>query len=322
SLYDNTDNSAVDVRTYTGGLDILNNGVGTANTYSLIRLGTWGASGVLSSHDGSFIQSKATTNNEIDLTFGRYLSTGEINNYMTIKNGGNVGIGTTAPGAKLELSATSGTNRLKITNTGTLVSDQSSLELNANSQSWQFYVKGNVNQMGIWSTTLGNDVMSFLSTGNVGIGTTGPNYKLDVNGTANAYDFKINGTSALTSETNWNANYSTFLTHITWANVMNGTLALNSTFGNYFTKSDILGFSYYNSTTLPSRVSGSGTAWYIPMWNGTTSLNNSVIFQNGSNIGIGTTIPTSKLEVAGTFNATSNGGTLQVDSSGNVNIGL
>ncbi|PIZ98389.1 MAG: hypothetical protein COX77_04730, partial [Candidatus Komeilibacteria bacterium CG_4_10_14_0_2_um_filter_37_10] len=105
---------------------------------------------------------------------------GGTNALMTVLNVGNVGIGTTAPGAKLELSATSGTNRLKITNTGTLVSDQSSLELNANSQSWQFYVKGNVNQMGIWSTTLGNDVMSFLSTGNVGIGTTSPNSLLDV----------------------------------------------------------------------------------------------------------------------------------------------
>ena len=167
---------------------------------------------------------------------------------------------------------------------------------------------------------------------------TNNNQLLNGNGFYNSTDFSIadylllsnwnsTNSSYLTSEVNWNANYSlvvpytvlnngsyfnvaetdpywtgnysTFLTHITWANVMNGTLALNSTFGNYFTKSDILGFNYYNSTTLPSRVSGSGTAWYIPMWNGTTSLNNSAIAQNGSNIGIGTTSPGDKLQVAG-----------------------
>lgn len=37
----------------------------------------------------------------------------------------------------------------------------------------------------------------------------------------------------LTAETNWNANYSTFLTHITWANVYNGTMAKVSDLVNY-----------------------------------------------------------------------------------------
>jgi hypothetical protein len=45
-------------------------------------------------------------------------------------------------------------------------------------------------------------------------------------------------------------------------------------------------------------VSGSGTAWRIPMWNGTTSLNNSNIYQSGSNVGIGTISPTAKLQIA------------------------
>jgi hypothetical protein len=60
-------------------------------------------------------------------------------------------------------------------------------------------------------------------------------------------------------------------------------------------------FSFYNSTTIPSFLSGTGTYGYIPMWNGTSSQNNSNIFQNGSNVGIGTTGPNAKLDVNGTM---------------------
>ncbi len=43
---------------------------------------------------------------------------------------------------------------------------------------------------------------------------------------------------------------------------------------------------------------------------------------SGGNVGIGTTGPNSKLEVAGTFNSTNNGGSIRVDSNGNVKIGI
>jgi len=52
----------------------------------------------------------------------------------------------------------------------------------------------------------------------------------------------------------WNANYSTFLTHITWANAVNGTLMLssnwNATNESYYLVSNP--FEYYNSTTFPN----------------------------------------------------------------------
>jgi hypothetical protein len=54
-------------------------------------------------------------------------------------------------------------------------------------------------------------------------------------------------------------------------------------------------------TPAGSAVTGSGTVGYIPMWNGTSSINNSVIYQNGSNVGIGTTAPGAKLEIFGDF---------------------
>lgn len=41
------------------------------------------------------------------------------------------------------------------------------------------------------------------------------------------------------------------------------------------------------------------TTNYIPKYNSSTTFNNSVIYQNNSNIGIGTTSPLSKLHVIG-----------------------
>jgi len=43
---------------------------------------------------------------------------------------------------------------------------------------------------------------------------------------------------------------------------------------------------------------------------------------NTNRTGIGTTSPTHKLNVAGTFNATSGGSSLIVDANGNVRIGI
>jgi trimeric autotransporter adhesin len=46
-------------------------------------------------------------------------------------------------------------------------------------------------------------------------------------------------------------------------------------------------------------IGGSGNANYLPLFTGTTTLGNSVIYQTGGNIGIGTTTPTAKLELSG-----------------------
>ena len=46
-------------------------------------------------------------------------------------------------------------------------------------------------------------------------------------------------------------------------------------------------------------ISGSGADNYIALWNGTGELQSSVIHQDGSNIGIGTVSPTTKLQVVG-----------------------
>jgi hypothetical protein len=57
---------------------------------------------------------------------------------------------------------------------------------------------------------------------------------------------------------------------------------------------------YNNVANKPSLISGSGTLNYIPKFTGPNSLGNSLIFDNGSNVGIGTTSPDlGKLQLSG-----------------------
>jgi len=60
---------------------------------------------------------------------------------------------------------------------------------------------------------------------------------------------------------------------------------------------------YVGNLNGQTPVVGSGSANYIPVWTGSNILGNSIIYQNGSNIGIGTTSPADKLEVAGNIRA-------------------
>ena len=57
------------------------------------------------------------------------------------------------------------------------------------------------------------------------------------------------------------------------------------------------------SLVLPmaAQVGGSGTTNYIPIWTDSATLGNSIIFQTGGQVGIGTVTPTAILTVNGPF---------------------
>ncbi len=76
---------------------------------------------------------------------------------------------------------------------------------------------------------------------------------------------------------------------------------------NVLGDANITGSLYVNGAPVSGSgtISGGGTYGYIPMWNGTSSMNNSAVYQNGTNIGIGTTRPQSTFNVVGTGNFTS-----------------
>ena len=55
-------------------------------------------------------------------------------------------------------------------------------------------------------------------------------------------------------------------------------------------------------------VTGSGTTNYLPKFTGSSSIGNSLVYDNGTNVGIGTSSPAYKLDVSGTGRFTSNVG--------------
>lgn len=72
---------------------------------------------------------------------------------------------------------------------------------------------------------------------------------------------------------------------------------------------------FYNTGVNPTTMmGGSGTTNYISKWASTSTLGNSLLFDNGTNVGIGMILPTSKLHVKG-VDATSSNYTLKTDSS-------
>ncbi|MFZ2188264.1 MAG: LamG-like jellyroll fold domain-containing protein [Candidatus Moraniibacteriota bacterium] len=109
----------------------------------------------------------------------------------------------------------------------------------------------------------------FYNSGNVGIGTMSPGSLLDINGTAKMTGFQL-GASATTG---------------------------------YVLTTDSSGVGSWQAAT-GGGLSG-GTNNYIPIWTSASTQSSSTIYQTGGNIGIGTTTPGYKLEVAGGINITS-----------------
>jgi hypothetical protein len=76
-------------------------------------------------------------------------------------------------------------------------------------------------------------------------------------------------------------------------------------------------------TALTNPVTGTGTTNYLPKFTGTSTIGNSLVFDNGTNVGIGTALPGYKLEVNGIIagRATGNGGRLEtIDTTTGANL--
>ena len=191
-------------------LDNGNVGIGTTSPSSLLHL---------ESASSPTLQIKDTTN---DVTFKAYAQDSNthlanVSNHdlfidtnntarITVKSGGNVGIGTTSPGSKLEISSTS--DALLELNGGTTANPYMLFAQNGTRRAYIQYVNGGLLSLASeygdirFMTGTGGaetEKMRITSTGNVGIGTTSPNLKLDViSGTNNGIRI-----SATDTTSNW-----------------------------------------------------------------------------------------------------------------------
>ena len=132
-----------------------------------------------------------TTYSGARLTLGSALGSGTFNDELTLKNG-SVGIGTTAPGAELHVMATDSTAFIKVQTPASKGNAADSLLIFSTNNDGNAAVIGlNDDQLGQLSfkagstdmdTGSGGPHMTIKTNGNVGIGTTSPGVKLEVNG--------------------------------------------------------------------------------------------------------------------------------------------
>jgi hypothetical protein len=269
------------------------------------------------------------------------------NEHMRITNAGNVGIGTTSPSYKLQVTNTTGESSLYL-QSGTTT--QAAVYF-ANAVNAIYNTNSTTNELKFYVNSA--DRMIINSSGNVGIGTISPSYKLHVKGSALDYTslFYANtefialgqynvsaGTMAIESNSNlaFLVGSSTERVRITTTgNVGIGTTSPNAKLdvnGNAIVTGSLTVTGTITAQTLVvqtvtssvSFITGS-TRFGSTLSNthqftgsvgvtGSLTVNNNVLSVGGTNVGIGTTSPTQKLEIDGNIKLTS-GGYLYGDGS-------
>lgn len=216
--------------------------------------------------------------------------------YFNITNGGNVGIGTTNPGARLEVNG-----QVKITgglpgaNKVLTTVDGSGLATwETPSGGGGIGGSGTANYVSKFTAgaAIGNSII-FDNGTNVGIGSATPGYKFDVNGDVRAsiYRFNANATPYITA----------------------GATQLRLYYDAYLYNT----MTFTDSSWNPQgSISGAGNIVTVNSNTGAGYVN---LQTNGGRVGIGTTAPTARLDVSG--NLAMSGGSSEIefkDASGNI----
>lgn len=162
--------------------------------------------------------------------------------------------------------------------------------------------------------------MRITPTGNVSINNTNNTYRFDVNGTVRftgqlrlestitdgTYTYTLpgaTGTLALVG----GAGVGTVTSIATTGPITGGTITSTGTIGitqatsstdGYLSSTDWTTFNN-KQDALTNPVTGTGTTNYLPKFTGTSTIGNSQIFDNGTNVGINQASPTRTLDILG-----------------------
>jgi len=220
-----------------------------------------------------------------------------LGNSQIFDNGTNVGIGTTSPGYKLTVDGD-----VDVNNGAILAAQAYGINLGVSGYD---IVMPTTTRIAIKSAA--SERISILNTGNVGIGTTSPGAKLEVQGTNTAGDLALSNSSTivLSGDTlgklafrNYDGsfNFSTFSGEVA---SIRAVAAVDFT-GLNGANTDLL---FYTNSVSPANGS--------PVSGGSERMR---ISANG-NVGIGTASPSYKLEVQGNFYANGTNGALTTANS-------
>jgi len=298
-----------------------NVGIGTTNpNENLVVSGSDSTMPAVGSHGGNFavLTSNARGLVSGNLNTGNYFmqvqrtdGTATAYNLLLQPNSGNVGIGTTTPAQKLEVSGAA--MRLRITDTGV-----------ANA-SWDLLAQtGNTTKLfRIYDPANSADRLVIDNSGNVGIGNTTPGAKLAVSGAITTTSYLTATTGVVTgniyplsdSTTAVQINKADSSTNILNVDTTNSRVGIGTTAPAQ--KLDIVG-SVQSSVQFLSSTADSATtpgfAWGADPNSGffnaaadtvgfTTNGTERMRIGSTGNVGIGTTNPTYKLTVAGSLYA-------------------
>ena len=249
---------------------------------------------------------------------------------------GNVGIGTTAPYSKLQVNGNITANYTDaIYLDYDLAPDLYAKGFSGRNQSTtvarglHIFAYDNDSAQGInfWTGTKASPLHTAVITnaGNVGIGTTSPTVTLEVSGrglitsSGSSDTFAVTHSSGsgigvnITKGGNGEGLYVNKTSGSGNAVTIVGTLNATTLVKSGGTSSQYL-MADGSVSTLTNPVTGTGTTNYVPKWTSGSAIGNSQIFDNGTNVGIGTASPLSKLSVS----PSNNDGVGLYDSSNNL----